>query len=417
MPQRVLLVEDSNLFGKAISTSLSKTLGLEVAWAQSYAEAEELLEVENHDFSAALLDLNLPDAPDGEIVDYVLGHKIPAVVFTGDFSDEAQEMLWGKKVVDYVLKEGPQSVQIVTDIVGRILRNRTITILVVDDSPSARKHIGNLLAVHQYKVVEAKDGIEALDMLARVGNIKLVLTDYNMPGMDGYELTKKIRAKYDMDELAIIGLSSEGNHKLAVKFVKHGANDFLSKPFIAEQLYYRIIQNLRLIERFDRIRKVSQTDFLTQLSNRQYFFECAEELVAHTQRRGLPATVAMLDIDHFKKVNDTYGHQAGDVVLKRVSSIIASYFRSSDIVSRFGGEEFCVLAAGMEPRTARRVFGNLRKEIEESVISTDQGDISPTISIGVYQSYTKNLEDLVREADERLYAAKEGGRNRVVMED
>ncbi len=178
-----------------------------------------------------LLDLNLPDAQHGEIVDFVLGKDIPSIVFTAQFEEEIRAQMLNKKVIDYVLKDSPSTIGYLVSLVHRIKNNMHTKTLVVDDSKSSRKHLVDLLRLQKLQVFEAQSGVEALAMLEKYPDISLVVTDYHMDNMDGLALTHNIRKKFSHEDLAIIGVSSYGNNVISAKFIKHGANDFLNKPF------------------------------------------------------------------------------------------------------------------------------------------------------------------------------------------
>lgn len=161
----VLVVEDSKLFSTILSQKINAELHVPVHTAASFREARQLIEKEQAQFSIALLDLTLPDSTGEAIVDYVVSKHIPAVVFTGDYSEGTQRMVWSKKVVDYVLKEGPHSIDYIVSLVRRLDRNRNVKVMVVEDSAVQRKHARHLFEVHQYQVLEARNGEEALRIL------------------------------------------------------------------------------------------------------------------------------------------------------------------------------------------------------------------------------------------------------------
>ncbi|MFC1554608.1 response regulator [candidate division KSB1 bacterium] len=248
--QRILVVEDNKTLSKLFKERLEHQTECFVDCAYSYKEAVGLIGDDPSEYFIGLLDLNLPDAPDGEIVDYVLSKDIPVIVVTADFSDDARERIWSKKVVDYVLKDRLYNLEYITSLVNRIMMNKTTKVLVVDDAAVARKHIAKLLEVHQYMVFEARDGIEALNVLDDNPDIKLVISDYSMPNMDGFKLTTEIRGKYSKEHLAVIGISAHGSNDISTKFIKNGANDFLIKPFLKEEFYCRVTQNVTMIDRF-----------------------------------------------------------------------------------------------------------------------------------------------------------------------
>jgi PleD family two-component response regulator len=260
---RVLIVEDSAVFTNLVKKEIESKLGITVVSTKTYAETQKLLidmEEENFfsgdHFFVAVCDLNLPDAPSGKVVDLVRSKNVPAIVFTAEFDDKIREMMWAKDIVDYVYKRGKQDVQYLVALIKRIRSNRSIKILVVDDSRVFRRKISTLLEVHQYSVIPADDGMDALKKIQENPDIDLVITDYEMPNLDGFGLTQKIREKHDKNELAVIGISAHGEHDIAVRFLKNGANDFISKPFFTEEFYCRVTQNVETIESFRRLKQV-----------------------------------------------------------------------------------------------------------------------------------------------------------------
>ena len=411
---RILVVEDSRAMGNLLRAKIESDLGMDVTIVPSYQKAEQLIEKDPTAFVAALLDLVLPDAPQGEIVDLVVAKGIPSIVFTGDFTARTQETIWGKGVADYVLKEGCRNLDYVVALIRRLQRNKSVTVLLVDDSNTFRRYIRRLLETHQYRVLEARGGTQALALLEATPQVSLVITDYNMPKMDGFELARRIRSRYSREDLAIIGISAEGQEKVSARFIKAGANDFINKPFSVDEFYCRLTQNIELIECIRALREASIRDPLTGLYNRRHFFDAAAHLCANVKRRHLTGVLAMIDIDHFKQVNDSYGHHTGDLVLQHLSSLLQQRFRESDIVARLGGEEFCVFASNMDPRQAHRLFDELRAAIEQSEVLSDDAHIRLTVSIGLSTDAARPLDILLREADENLYEAKRSGRNRVV---
>jgi len=411
---KVLVVEDSRSFAAHVSKHIRQALGFGVVVATNLAAAKGVLE-QDSDFLAALLDINLPDAPNGECVDLALAHKVPAIVFTGVLSDSLREGFWNRHIVDYVFKDTMENVDYVVSLLSRLHTNPQTKILVVDDSRSYRHAVGRLLTTHRYHVLEAGTGEEALRVLDEHPDTKLVLVDYNMPGMDGFALTREIRRNHGKDTLAIVGVSGESGTRLSPKFIKSGANDYLHKPFLAEEFYTRIIQNLEMLEHIAQVRDMAERDYLTRVYNRRYFFSAGAQLLALLARRGQPVTVAMIDIDHFKNVNDTLGHEAGDAVLRAMAQLLASRFRTSDIVARLGGEEFCVLASDISADQALLLFEDLRKIFETTPVRFGEDTVRYTVSIGLCCEIGQSLDGMLRLADRMLYRSKSSGRNRVTL--
>ncbi len=413
--RRILIVEDVKSISNFICRQIESKLGMETVSASSFAETKEILTAET-DFFISLLDLNLPDAPDGEIVDYVLSKKIPSVVLTATFDEKVREDILNKNVIDYMIKDGLQSLKHINDLIRRIYRNQYIKVLVVDDSRGFRNYYRKLLTTHKFNVVEAEDGIMALATIDKNPDTRMVITDYNMPKMDGFELVSRLRKKYDKNELAIIGISAQGGGLLSAKFLKSGANDFLTKPFEREEFYARVSQNIEVLEYISELKETATRDPLTKLYNRRYYFEKGDQMFTEYRKKNRPVAVGMVDIDFFKKINDTLGHDAGDNVLKFMSGVLTQAFDKPHIVARFGGEEFCILVCGLDDDKVYEKFENLRVKIENSEIVYHDQVIRMTVSVGIANQPRDTMETMINRADQLLYSAKDEGRNRVVSE-
>ena len=255
---KIFIAEDNSMMRDVLHSVISNTLGLEVISKANYEDSVNALDVCAPDVLLALLDFSLPDAPDGEIIDYVLSKNVPVIVFTGHDSHDMRDYIWSKKVVDYVEKGSIASIDYVCYAIRRFQLNDKIKLLVVDDSIVARKYVSELLKVHRYNVFEASSGDEALTIIKREGDIKLVVTDYVMPDMDGFKLATEIRSIFSKEHLAIIGISGVGKHNIAAKFLKSGANDYINKPIITDELYYRVNNNLEQLERVNELEKLNK---------------------------------------------------------------------------------------------------------------------------------------------------------------
>jgi diguanylate cyclase (GGDEF)-like protein len=410
---RVLVVEDSKFFSSLVRNAVIERVGAEVVTAFSFAETAEAVARSEEPFNLALVDIDLPDAHNGEAVSWLAEREIPCIVFTGMFSEDLRERLLSQKVIDYVVKDTPSSLDYLMGLVERLHRNREYKILIVDDSNTARQYIGDLLKGYQFQVFEAGNGKQGLEMLEANPDIRMIITDYYMPDMDGVEMVKRVRLTHNQDRLAIIGVSSGGGSALSARFIKSGANDFINKPFLREEFFCRVTQNVRMIEMIERLTEMATKDALTGIHNRRFFYDAGDVLVASAQRNKLTLTAAMLDMDFFKNVNDTYGHDGGDVVLKRVASLIRNIARQTDVVARIGGEEFAILAVNMEPECVAGFFERLRMAIEAERVFFQGKRVPVTASIGVSHGQGSDLAAMMRRADRMLYKAKENGRNRV----
>jgi len=417
MDQKIILVvEDSPLLGVQLENTLGQETSQRIIWVKSHAEALEVLKISGQQVVAAVVDYNLPDAPSGESITHTLAQGIPTIAFTATVDNEVRERIWSLKVVDYVLKDSPASLDYVVSMVKRVLKNRRVKALVVDDSAPIRDAISHLLKIHCYQVLTADNGNLALELLARNPDIRLVITDYQMPGMDGIQLVQKIRERYLRNELGIIGISAAGNNLMAAKFIKNGANDFIIKQnFLPEEFYCRISQCMDQIEHVASIREAAIKDPLTRLYNRRYFFEMGKKMMATALRKKDPVVVAMIDVDHFKKINDRFGHQTGDIVLQKMAALLKKRCRQSDLLARFGGEEFCFLGYNMNPLHAQMFFDMLCTLVEAHPVETENGECIPvTVSIGACREQLGNIDEMLRKADANLYRAKKAGRNQVI---
>ncbi|MCK5192445.1 MAG: diguanylate cyclase, partial [Desulfobulbaceae bacterium] len=224
---------------------------------------------------------------------------------------------------------------------------------------------------------------------------------------------------HSREEMVVIGMSSKGEQIISARFIKNGANDFFVKQLTTtEEFYSRIAQHVEHLEYVRLIKESAIKDFLTGLYNRRYFYDAGGGLYANAKRDNVSLVCAMLDIDFFKKVNDTYGHDAGDEVLKHIASSIQKRMRKTDIVARLGGEEFCILAVNMQDEAVDMIFDGLRQAIASSPVTINNGEdtIHVTLSIGVTTVLDESLDEMVKKADTLLYEAKEGGRNRIVSD-
>jgi diguanylate cyclase (GGDEF)-like protein len=404
LSRKILVVEDSRAFRNYLHSLLSDA-GYEVYAAESIAEAEKFL-AEKHDFLCAVLDYCLPDGQDGEIIDIVLKQDYKVIILTAMFQEEIRESVIARGVLDYILKDSMASVSYLLPLVNRLTNNKDHKALVVDDSMVVRKHICQLLE-HQYiSVIQAEDGQQAIEILAENPDITFIITDHDMPVKDGISMIRDIRIDHDKNQLAILGVSGSGDRTMTARYLKAGANDFLHKPFNQEEFFCRVHQILDMKEATSKLYRLANQDSLTGLWNRRYLFHNLDNKVTNQN-------IAMLDIDFFKKVNDNYGHDGGDAALITLSHILKIYF-SDDIVVRFGGEEFCIQSNSPNDEFLTRLE-HMRQRIENTIIPHADHEISITVSIGV-SNIEASLDEQVKLADDRLYQAKENGRNQTISQ-
>lgn len=408
----VLVVEDSQAIAHVVSKNIIANTGHPTRVVHSYRETYQLLHEEQVDFLASVVDLTLPDAPDGDVADLTINAGIPTIVLTGQYSDEARARILSKDVVDYFMKT-PGSLQLVDETILRLEKNLDTKILIAASSAIFRNVVRRLLRIHCFQVLEAKDDGSALRIQENEPDLVLTIVGNSEGSSEGIDLVNRLREKRSSDELAIIGISGSESSSISVRFIKFGADDFLKRPFEKEEFYCRIYRSIKTLESIRKIKKAAYTDALTGLANRLYFFQNAYQVFERAKVDRLPLTVAMIDIDFFKQINDTYGHMGGDVALGQTAYLLRDKLGEADIISRFGGEEFCILLSGKAPAEAIELFEGVRKAFEAKVIHFNTYNFKFTISVGVCTAFDLSLEAMVKRADDLLYKAKNLGRNQV----
>lgn len=288
------------------------------------------------------------------------------------------------------------------------------TILIVDDTVENLDILETLL--EGYDIVDATNGADALEILEEE-KIDLILLDIMMPDMDGYEVCKKIKENFETKDIPIIFITAKTDENSIEKAYDVGGIDYVRKPFKPKELLARVKRELELQELHTELRRLASTDPLTTLYNRRYFTKMAQSILDLSKREKHNLSIIMLDIDKFKNINDIYGHQVGDEVIVYLSNILLKNQRKSDVICRYGGEEFVVLLPNTTIEGAFRVAENLRKEVELATLHLlENKNLKFTISIGVSMVDVKNeinIEKALKRADDALYHAKENGRNRV----
>jgi diguanylate cyclase (GGDEF)-like protein len=304
-------------------------------------------------------------------------------------------------------------------------------ILIAEDENISRMILAKALANHGYEVLQTHDGREAWDVFQKEKeDIHIAILDWLMPKMDGIELCQKIKDSSLSHYVYVIFLTGKKDIDSIVEGLEKGADDYLPKPFNERELLSRLKVGLRLIEFEKALREANEklhalavTDGLTGISNRRAIFERLRSEISRAVREKLPFCLIMLDIDHFKKVNDTYGHSAGDKVLIETVNRIKSVLRPYDIIGRYGGEEFIAGISKADSKICKVIAEKLRTCICERPFQIEDRKIDVSISLGVVNfipSKDNDINDLldamIKVADIALYKAKEAGRNRVVYD-
>ena len=410
---KILIVEDNKALAKLIAKKMEDNIEMQVDVAHSLAEAQAFL-TKAKDYFITLLDLNLPDAPNGEVVDFVASKGLPIIVLTGSMDDKTRETFMDKDIVDYVYKGNMSDVNYIFHMIDRLKNNKQYKVMVVEDVMQTKNDVKKILQNLQFQVFTAAHGEEAMNYFADNPDIKLVVSDYGMPVKDGLEVLKELREQKDKNELGVIMMTSANENVSGAVFLKNGANDFIAKPFLKEELICRVNNTIENMENINKIANFANKDFLTGLFNRRYFYDDMQEYLASLEENPMPYAAAVIDVDGLKNINDKYGQDSGDKILKLLAKKLIDDTKSSDIAARFGGGEFCVLLKNVSQEDAVKFFVGLRAAIASNPVNIKNESVKISVSIGVtFGKSDYNVDEILELADEALYRAKQNGRNRV----
>ncbi len=288
------------------------------------------------------------------------------------------------------------------------------TILAVDDTAINLDILEEILK--QYDVINAISGQDALKIVNEE-KIDLILLDIMMPNMDGYEVCKRLKADDKTKDIPIIFITAKVDEDSIEKAYNLGGTYYVIKPFRPKELLSRVKKELKHKEMIEDLKFLASTDSMTKLYNRRYFTEISDFILNLMKREKQNLSVIMIDIDNFKSVNDTYGHKVGDDVIIALANKLIKYQRQSDIVCRYGGEEFVILLPNTSIEGATILAQKIRKDVELLTINISSNkDLKFTISLGISQVDLENetsIEVALKRADDALYEAKENGRNKV----
>jgi diguanylate cyclase (GGDEF)-like protein len=295
-------------------------------------------------------------------------------------------------------------------------------VLIADDDPVSRHLLDVALGNAGYRVVTAANGVEALRVLDAGACPRLAVLDWMMPEMDGVQVCRTTRGRAREPYVYIILLTAKGHQTEIIEGLEAGADDYITKPFDLQELKARLRAGKRILQlqeelvtAREQLRMQATHDALTGFFSRRAILETLDKELARSDREDNPVAVIMADIDHFKEINDTHGHLAGDAVLQETARRMLASVRAYDSIGRYGGEEFLIVVPGCDLPAAAEQAERLRRSVCALPVEVAGAAIRVTLSLGVAvkKSEPKKPEELLREADEALYAAKGGGRNRV----
>ena len=298
-------------------------------------------------------------------------------------------------------------------------------ILLAEDDFTSRSMLTVILKKWGFDPVVSEDGNGAWDALQKPEAPRLVILDWNMPGLEGLEVCRRLRKNETTNPSYIILLTSRGEKDDIVQGLEAGANDYIAKPYDNAELQARIRVGQRMLELQASLLETQAAlahqathDALTGIFNRRAILDRLARELARALRQGSWLSVGMCDIDNFKNINDSFGHQAGDEVLIAFARCLQANLREYDYVGRYGGEEFLIIASGSNAQSDDELYERLRQQVAAAGIKTLAGNVSITVSIGTAVGTGKSMVDgLIAAADTALYQAKAAGRNRVVSSE
>ena len=291
-----------------------------------------------------------------------------------------------------------------------------MNLLIVDDTPMNGKLLtGYLREIPELVTTSFTDPAEALNACAEEIP-DFILVDYLMPKINGIEFIRRLRKQPEFDEVPIVMITAVNERAVLREALEAGANDFLSRPVDEYELRARVRNMLKLRTRTLALQELAITDPLTDVYNRRHFWDIVDRELNRAHRYNASLSLLLLDADHFKQINDTYGHACGDTALVELCELCNQMIRETDYIGRIGGEEFAICLPQADQQEAVALAERIRQGIEASSLESQGKKVSYTVSIGVTELRAEDhsADVLIARADSALYNAKEGGRNQVV---
>ena len=406
---RLIVVDESLEFRDRVTTE-ARSLGIEVIGVASANDARGLL----GSASALVLDLAVPEAGMAFLEEMHDSHpSLPVVVISN--GDAFQDRVDAARLGGRGFLQRPVRPAQIFDVLRDALvvsHDELPTIVAVDDDPTVLSLLTGLLEPVGAHVVRCSEPLRALSFLVEYAP-DLVMLDVDMPGLNGIELCRVLRNDPRWAAVPILFLTGRVDPENVTMMFEAGADDFVGKPVTGPELVARVRNRL---ERTRMLRLAADVDSLTRVATRRHGIEVLERFLRLAQRQRQPVSLAVIDLDHFKQVNDRFGHLIGDMVLRRVAALLAGYFRGEDVVARWGGEEFVIGMYAMPADAAVRRLQSALAKLHSEEFEAGDSTLSVTFSAGVAEFPADGDEwtTLYRVADSALSSAKAGGRNRVV---
>lgn len=412
----VIIVEEQRDKVELLISQIRIRLHFEVSLFSSIKEAIAFVKA-NEELKIEALILNIRIS----LKDYTPIVGVPTVLITENHPLDTRQMLMSQNLLDTVPNYKLHNSKYILRLLQRSRYREKLHVLIVDEEPLMQNLVSRNINSMGLNAMALSKGRQVLPFLKDGHNIHIVFLDNTLKDISCEELVREIRDNYNKLELAVICLMQEGfSEEEEIRLLHAGATDCIEKrlstPSSLEHFHSRVLLSIRQVISYLEMQYMAQRDSMTGAFNRRYFSEVGESVFSNYQRGNLKIAVAMLDIDDFKNINDTYGHPIGDRAIISLYNILIEKVRKTDIVARFGGEEFCILLIGTDVDSVQMVMERIRVAIEKMVISEGEIRFSFTVSIGLAVKKQPTLEKMIQVSDNCLYEAKESGKNRVVSD-
>ncbi|MGC9257816.1 diguanylate cyclase [Desulfurella sp.] len=416
MRKRILICDDSSTIRAIIKKELQDYFDLEIFEDGMYAY-NFLLKDQKFDF--AIIDGEMPQMGGFELLKKIKEELnlifLPVVILTANEGDYYEKKAFNSGAFDFLKKPFKQGqlLNYLLDYFNEEINEGTA--LVIEDSLIQNETICQQLRLKNIQPISAKNAVEAMRYLIGGVDVDVILMDIFLPQYTGYDLISILKTDDRFSFIPIVGLTAFREKDILSEILDLGADDFIYKPYNINEFFSRVRANIRISKLIKKLKETSEKDYLTGIYNRRTFFHFLENLTALSVRENKPLSFVILDIDYFKKINDTYGHDIGDSVLKKLAEIVLKMTRRADVFGRYGGEEFCLALPNTDLYGACLLANKIRSTISQTIMTFNKYktiSFNITISAGAAEfNKSMDIDTLVKIADKNLYLAKENGRN------
>ncbi|HEB9288630.1 TPA: diguanylate cyclase [Campylobacter coli] len=410
MNKKILLIDDNKMLGKLLAKKIQTTLNCEVDIVFSLAETKALPDDE---YFLTFADLCLPDAPNGEVVDYVLTKNWPVIVLTASNDKATKDKFMDKDILDYIFKESDTCIDQIIDSIVKLERYaKTKAILALSKLPE-RNEIKKILTQRKFNVLAAAHGEEAMSYLNDNNDVKLIIADANMPVISGSELLSEVRTRFGDHDLGVIILGDKDD-ALESSLLINGANEYLIKPLNKESFNCRLDRCLNYMANMQFLSIYNNLDPISGVKNSNALLNCVEDYLNEISGKEEEFAFAFLDIDNLRNFNEEYGHEVGDKIVKICADEASNEVKGRDIVGRYSPEKICIVLKNVSQERAIKILSRIRVNIKKAGILVNLDEVFFTASIGVvFAKSGDQFETLINKASEALSQAKANGKDRV----